>query len=318
MNNTPTVEDYSIELISTLSHEGNTMSNYQSSMNTLNTMFGKVKMKDLLPSIIQKKMKESGLSSKTVRNYVGILSSMYNAAIANKVVQNNPCKDVILPKKKKTGQDIDPWTKDELKKILDHYATLNPQHYNLVLFLAETGVRPAEMVLLRWGDVYLEAKKVRVERAYFPIKGVEFGGTKLPKNDLMRSVDLSDQALLALNNQRQYTYKNDKSFVFPNVETGQQLNYNHFRDRNWYRVLKALELPQKVLYSLRHTFGSQKVSMGQAMKYVSVQMGHQSIAITEASYAKWMESENEAMLAITNKANPVLVLVPKQEKEKSA
>lgn len=296
-----TIEAFSKQWIESLTHEAATTLNYQSSMNTLNSWFGKVPLKDLLPSIIQKKFKASKLSPKTVRNYVGVLSAMYSAAISDKLVSTNPCAEVKLPKKKAPEETIDPLEPVEVERILSYFSGTEPQYQNLVQFMIETGVRPQEIVVLTYADLNFPERTARINKALAPK-----GTIKLPKNDLTRHIDLTDKALAALNSQRQYTQMKDdpSNLIFVNPFTKSMLNYNHFRERTWYRALKALGIRKRVLYSCRHTFGSTLVSMGLPMKYVSTQLGHGSTQVTERHYAKWMKSSNAAMLDIRNKQKP--------------
>jgi integrase len=60
-------------------------------------------------------------------------------------------------------------------------------------------------------------------------------------------------------------------------------------ERAFARILKKAGLgPQYSPKSLRHTYASLMISEGANMLYVSRQLGHASVAITEKHYTRWI------------------------------
>ncbi|MFZ2303028.1 MAG: site-specific integrase [Gallionella sp.] len=231
-------------------------------------------------------------------------AGLYSAAIADRLVGYNPCKDIILPKLPEPEDTIDPFSAEEIELILNYFSKRNKRYYNLVLFLVETGIRPSELVLLMYSDINIQERKLKISKALDAD-----GGEKLPKNDKKRDVDLTDRALFAIAAQKEHTYKDNNSLIFLGCRSGKRLDMNTFRAKVWYPALKKLEIRQRPVYSLRHTFGTRLVSMGLPMKYVSVQMGHKNTLVTEKHYADWRPESNAPMLDIRNKENALLKVV---------
>ena len=57
-------------------------------------------------------------------------------------------------------------------------------------------------------------------------------------------------------------------------------------------ALLASGLRQIRFHDFRHTFGSLKISQGENLKYVQLQMGHASIQITLDTYTHLLEKSN--------------------------
>lgn len=60
-----------------------------------------------------------------------------------------------------------------------------------------------------------------------------------------------------------------------------------FHRRAWARILKRSKLAGVRFKDLRDTYGSQLVSAGVPLPYVSRQLGHASIEVTSKHYARW-------------------------------
>lgn len=293
-----TVESFGKTWVDSLAHELNTMRSYRTSLKKIYAWFGGVELKDLLPIQIQRELKKCGLSPKTQKNYVCVLSALYTAAIDNKLTTFNPCSKVKLPKLPLPESTINPLERSEMALIFDYFGKKDEQYFNLVSFMLETGLRPQEVPLLTYYDIDFTNRTIRVNKAVDADQSEK--GTKTGK---ARLVDLTDRAIAALNAQKKHTYKNVNSLIFLGIKSKRQIHMRVFRVTVWNPCLKKLGIKPHVLYSLRHTFGSQLVSDGLPMKYVSEQLGHSSITTTERHYAKWMVSSNSKILELRNKGN---------------
>ena len=66
------------------------------------------------------------------------------------------------------------------------------------------------------------------------------------------------------------------------------MNGEQFLKGPWQQIIARADLPGWVPKDLRDTFGSWLVSCAVPLLYVSRQLGHSSIAVTEKHYAKWI------------------------------
>jgi integrase len=118
------------------------------------------------------------------------------------------------------------------------------------------GLRPGEMLALRWNDVDLEAGALRINRA---LSDGEFTTPKTPRS--RRKVELSNTARAALRAHRKRQLEeqmkkaglwNDQGLVFPST-VGTPLSHRNLV-RSFKALLKRADLPANTrLYDLRHT-----------------------------------------------------------------
>lgn len=105
-----------------------------------------------------------------------------------------------------------------------------------------TGLRPGEMLGLKWGDI--DSNAIHVQRAINL-----YGEVTRGKNDnAVRNVPINDLARQILHDQRILSKGDD--YVFDNIHTEQ--NYL----RRWHKYCESNGLPSMTVYELRHTFVS--------------------------------------------------------------
>ncbi len=61
----------------------------------------------------------------------------------------------------------------------------------------------------------------------------------------------------------------------------------------WYAILAANGLPLKNPHQLRHTYATILIGKGVGIEYVSHQLGHSSLAITDRVYNHWKPPVSE-------------------------
>jgi integrase len=145
---------------------------------------------------------------------------------------------------------------------------------------AFTGLRcPGELTALRWGSVDFANRILHVSRNY--VLGAE--GTT--KGKRVRSVPLSDQALVALDGlSRRADFTGPADLVFC-TETGGRLSGDRVRDEFYSALGRAglghlREKPDPIIpYDLRHTFGTLAVRTA-PLSDVQAWMGHRHITTT--------------------------------------
>jgi hypothetical protein len=70
------------------------------------------------------------------------------------------------------------------------------------------------------------------------------------------------------------------------------VNYYTFREGAWRRIRKRADLGPARLKDLRDTFASQLLTAGITLQYISGQLGHESVGVTEKHYAKWIGDDD--------------------------
>jgi hypothetical protein len=70
------------------------------------------------------------------------------------------------------------------------------------------------------------------------------------------------------------------------------VNYYTFRGGSWRRIRKRADLGPIRLKDLRDTFASQLLTAGITLQYISGQLRHESVGVTEKHYAKWIGDDD--------------------------
>lgn len=229
-------------------------------------------------------------SAKTHNNYMIALRGIFELEYSGPRTLSNPMTGIKNMSVIKTLPD--PMTPDERDKILaDMKARYDERVYAYFLWAFYTGMRPEEMIALRWSDYDKKHQVIRVQRVR-TYKGTERDGTK---TNTVRDVDLLPQAVEALNIMRAHTFlkttgeEGDNSAdIFQNPGTGKPWHDERSqRDTYWRPCLKRLGIRWRKAYNTRHTFATVALMAGIPPAYIASQLGH-SVKMLLEKYARWI------------------------------
>jgi integrase len=178
--------------------------------------------------------------------------------------------------------EVEPFTAEEVDRVA---LELGPLLGPMVVFMAETGLRPGEVAALEYRDI--NEGVVSVRRVYSD------GRVKEPKTERSRRrVPLTTRAASALD---ALPRRLDSRLVFP-APGGGPLNFHNFAVRDWHPALEAAGLPPRRVYSLRHGFASNALAAGISLYELSRYMGA-SVRVIEAHYAHLLGDAEDAARA---------------------
>jgi integrase len=123
---------------------------------------GKYRLNQLRPHHVQALYdeKRKTLSPSTVRLIHGIVSTALAQALRWQLITSNPATATKRPKP--TAKEIKPLTQQQAQTLL---ATAVGNRYEALYLLAlSTGARISELFALRWSDLDLDARTLRIER----------------------------------------------------------------------------------------------------------------------------------------------------------
>jgi integrase len=220
-------------------------------------------------------------SWKLCNNYLIPLRGTFKLA-ARALKLDNPLQGIENMRRVKKLPD--PLSADESEAILadikDHY----PEPvWNYFTFALQTGMRPEEIIALRWEDIDWRRKTARVERAR------TFRGTvKDVKNHEERDVDLSPRALAALERQKAHTLLK-KAEIFHNPATRKPWHDERSqRELYWNPALLRLGIRRRRAYATRHTYATRLIMAGIKPAYIAHQMGH-TLQVLYTTYTRWID-----------------------------
>jgi len=258
------------------------------------TLGGK-RLSDVRPLDIQSlyaSMSEKNLSARTVRFTHSVLSSAFKQAVRWRMLLQNPCGSVELPRK--VSQEMRSLTPIEAARFLAEAAS--DRWIALFVLALTTGLRPSEYFGLKWSDVDLEHGLVTVQRSLiwrsYKSGDWYFGEPKTPRS--RRRIPLPASVVRALSEHRRRqaegrlkagaAYRN-LDLVFATNE-GQPLIRQNVIQKHFKPILKRAKLPETLrLYDLRHSCATLLLAANENPKVVSERLGHASITLTMDVYS---------------------------------
>src|SRR5919199_1128267 len=213
---------------------------------------GRVKLEKLTPAHVQhlyREMQDRGLSARTVQYTHAVLHRALKQAKRWGMVNRNVAEDVDRPQLKR--DEINPLDREQTRRLLQ--AAEGDRLQALYIVAITAGLRPGEMLALRWSDVDLEAGTLRVNRT---LSGGEFTAPKTPRS--RRKIELSNTTRAALRAHRKRQLEErmrkaalwkDHGLVFPST-VGTPLSHRNLV-RSFKTLLKRAGLPVSTrLYDL--------------------------------------------------------------------
>ena len=251
--------------------------------------FGGLRLSTLSANHIQQvvnRLRERGLSPRTVRMYHGLIRGCLARAERLGKVARNVARLVELPPQSRNERLF--LTAEQAERLLQ--TGVDDRFYALFALLTLTGLRPGEACALRWDDIDNRALRVRRALVWLPNSAPIFAETKTRRS---RVVTLGERVLGILKRQRakqaEWRLKmgaayEDQGLIFCN-ETGGPLHLRNVDSRHFKPLLRQAGLPKIRLYDLRHTHATLLLAAGEHPKVVQERLGHATITLTLDTYS---------------------------------
>jgi integrase len=227
-----------------------------------------------------------GLAPTTVQQALRLLSSIFRAAVHDRLVRGNPCDGVRLARRE--GSLLTAPTIGEVQALAGGIvAPLRAA----VLVAAMTGVRQGELFGLTEDRVRWLDRTVVIDRQLLTDRGgVRLGPCKTTRS--VRSIPATDGVLELLAEQVRVYGLGPDGLVF------------HEGGRAWRRHAAAKEMRAaggSGWHGLRHHCASVLIAQGLSVTAVAAVLGD-SPAVTLSTYSHWWPSEDEAIRAAVVRA----------------
>lgn len=235
--------------------------------------FGERRLSDLERSVADIAAWQATLPDGYRPKILGAFSQALKQAVVWRLIGTNPVTAARTGKRRvPKRRDVDPFTRDEVDRVA---VELGPRLGAMVVFAAETGLRPGELAALEWRDIDRDQGVVHVKRV------IAGGRVKEPKTERSRRrVPLTARAVVALDS---LPRRIDTRLVFPSPRRG-HIDMHNFARRDWHPALEAAGLAPRRVYDLRHTFASTALAAGISLYELSRYMGA-SARVLEMHYA---------------------------------
>lgn len=231
-------------------------------------------------------LERAGRGATTIERIVRVLSSALNHAVRIRRLTHNVCAHVSTPAVTRT--EVNPWTADQAATFLN--AVAGDRLAEFFEVLVGTGLRLGEALALRWEDVDLDHRVLRVRRSATTVGGHLVIGRPTTVGSAA-GVGLSPRVVAALLRQRERQVFDVLSWadgyehgdlVFAR-ENGSLLRPEYAR-RRLHSVAAAAGLPRVRVHDLRHLAATLMISAGVPLALVSKTLRHSKVSITVDLY----------------------------------
>lgn len=286
---------------------------------------GSIKLQKLRSEQIQafyNKEQKEGINGKalapaSIRRLSITLHSAMKQAVANKLINANPCnKDAVkLPKMEQEEVEVlQAWEYEKLLKVIPEN-----NEGRAILLMLNTGLRVSEVCGLRWNDVSDDLLTVN----QIGMRVHEYEGTDQNKNTSIiftspktkkshRDIPLTKSMQALISRQHMYVNglrakavkafedgKTDKQWQEHDLvfctKIGAPMDKRNIL-RTYHRILKKAGLNQRGLHTLRHSFATRAVAKGMDIRTLSELLGHENVATTLNLYVhSSLEKKREAL-----------------------
>jgi len=245
---------------------------------------------------LQGEMSAAGLAPSTINARIGIaLSGMFNAAVAEKRIRENPCAEV--EPLKTAAKAVDPDEIPTTGQVHDIAACIAP-HYRLGVYcMSGAGMRPGEMLAYGPSEDRETFARLRHQISVYMTPGEtkpSFAPLKHRVKGDYRDVPLADflaeERAAHVERFPVVVAKGVKVYFSPRGRYVGDMPHPATFNANFSRTLIKLELVDKdgkpafSPHDLRHYFASTAIADGVPILEVSRWLGHRSIQITADTY----------------------------------
>ncbi len=234
---------------------------------------------------LAKKIAEETLAPKFYVNLRNLLHTILEWARRRSpaYIAHNPMKDLErlrLPKAKKR-----PHFEPEQVSALLKAAQTSPPDDTIIRLAVYSGLRRGELFALQWDDIDSgngqDGGRIHVRRSIYQ------GAITAPKTEESdRVVDIPQQIVDDLGVYKVMYPPVGEGFIFRTPQ-GRPLDPDTWHKERMVPILERASLrgPMTGLHTLRHTYVSLLIALGENTRYIADQVGHSSTRLTEDLYA---------------------------------
>lgn len=261
---------------------------------------------DMYQTFLNHLLEEKELSKRTVEIVHSTVHNAMAKAVTIGKIEKNPCIGAEI-KGKKTKRVVKFIDSADIPLFLQQAHKYGYVYWIFAKVLIETGMRKGEAAALKWSDIDLKNRTIKIDETLDFTAAVDepeelFGDTKTFRsertitisqslaNDLRYHANWQNQNKISLGDE---LYKHDLNLVLCRNDGSPMPKSSLFNA--FERICARSGLPKLPIHSLRHTYAVLALEAGMDVKFVQEQLGHGSIQITLDVYShisKKLEARN--------------------------
>ena len=261
---------------------------------------------------------EQEYSYSIIKKAYDALNECFRDAMVRGDILRSPMMGVKLPERTNVhipaAKEMMPFTIAESQMVIKEAARKYSNGKNvyrlgwLFVFMLCTGVRVGEALALKYSEIDWEKKTAHICRNSQMVINRKQGDRRyetrifesVKTKSSNRYIGLNSTAMEALRNLQQLTGNGE--FVAVN-KYGGHLTHNNLA-KTFSGLLKTLQLRQRGLHNLRHTFASQLFAQKVDIKIISELLGHSSVQITYDTYVHILDEQKQHAVQAIEFINP--------------
>lgn len=218
------------------------------------------------------------------QNYImAVLKSVFNFAIKDEIIDINPVRNIILPKK--TQRQVYSYTIEEVNLIINYFKENYEKYLLFPLIGFFLGLRTGELLSLKWSDFDFKNNKVKIQRTLTRSKIKE--STKTTNFRIITIPPILDEYL------KEYFNRRVSDWVFQS-EYRQEFPLSHcYFFRIWKSMTEELNIPYRKIYTMRHTYAVLSLEAGIPYNTIKHTLGHSDLSMLMKVYANVANIETE-------------------------
>jgi integrase len=228
------------------------------------------------------------LAPQTIKHAHALIRKVLNQAVRWRALPNNPALFVETPKVERKERRV--LSAEESREFI---SACDAMPHGLVFeFALLTGMRPEEFLAVKWEDLDVQRRSVKVRRAL--VRHNRTWSFNEPKTSRSRrTIGLPEPLVkkLVIHKQKQsFAQQRAKNLwqghdlIFCG-EFGVPLSIPNLTYRYYRPILKKAGLPQIRLYDLRHSHATLLLAADEHPKVVAERLGHSTIVLTLDTYS---------------------------------
>ncbi|MEX1008548.1 MAG: site-specific integrase [Acidimicrobiia bacterium] len=244
------------------------------------------------------RMAATGIGPSRVRCAHVVLHRAFAQAVRWGWLARNPVSAATRPEVPRST--VTPPTAQQVRLLLSIAREVDPVLACWLQVAVATGARRGEICGLRWADIDLDARTVRIERSVSATKssGVAITPTKTGR---VRRVSLTIHAVEALRDHRTRAelaaIGAAREFaaadhIFTNDAQAQRPWRPELITRRWERLRTRAQLPHVCIHDLRHFVATELLTAGIDVRTVANRLGHARTSTTLDIYWAWVPARD--------------------------
>lgn len=226
--------------------------------------------------------RKTDINADTITRTSGLLNKIFNVALALKYIPDNPIKPELLKNPGQKGKHHTALPQDDALRARAKISQLTDERQRLFMALLayDTGMRPEEILGLRWEDINLERRYLEIRRTVtYPDKNkpcLKDGG----KTELSERTIIINPALVKILDSVE-----DKTGYVIHGRKSEDIISRSTYQRTYTEAFKALGISGHSPYDWRSTFATELCELGISSKKVADMMGHSTTRMVEKVYS---------------------------------